>query len=143
MLPYLPSALTSLVPYSSEISRLSYYALSAGLLSSLPSIATGVANAAQSIKTQGMYEADGKTLKPKVKVIAAHAVANDVVIAASAYMWWVRRQSNSPTYAPDGWMVGLSAVLGVALLFAANLGGSLVYNYGIGLRMGKGKGKSS
>jgi uncharacterized membrane protein len=40
-------------------------------------------------------------------------------------------------YEPQTWMVGASLVLGAMLLFGANLGGTLVYDYGMGLSMGK------
>jgi len=143
ILPILPTTLLSYLPAGPEVARCSYYALSAGLLASLPAVVTGIANAAQSFKAQGMYEADGKTLKKKTKVIIAHAVSNDLVIAVSAYIWWSKRQATTLTYAPETWMVLLSALLGVGILFAANLGGSLIYNYGMGVSIGKGKGKSS
>ena len=143
LLPLLPAALLSYLPAGPEVARISYYALSAGLISSLPAVVTGIANAAQSIKTQGLYESDGKTLKAKSKVIIAHALSNDLIIAASAYMWWAKKQAYTLTYAPDTWMVLLSAVLGAGILFSANLGGTLVYNYGMGVRIGKSKGKSS
>lgn len=81
-------------------------------------------------------------MKAKVKTTIAHAAINDIVIAASAYSWWCRRQAgsvemlkeglNPVAYEPQGWMVGMSVVLGVAILFAANLGGTLVYHYGMG-----------
>lgn len=58
-------------------------------------------------------------------------------------MWWCKKQSYTLTYAPDTWMVLLSAVMGAGILFSANLGGSLVYNHGMGVRIGKSKGKSS
>lgn len=108
---------------------------------------SGVAQAVKMVSAQGIYEQDKKTIKPKVKVTVAHAVANDVVIAASAYSWWCRRQEgitsmlakgvNPVAYEPETWQVGLSVVLGALMLFAANLGGSLVYDYGMGLAMGK------
>lgn len=83
------------------------------------------------ISKQGLYEADKKTLKPKVKVTLAHAAVNDVVLAASAYMWWCTRNSTSLTYQADTWMVGMGVLLFMALGFAANLGGTLTYNYGM------------
>lgn len=143
---YLPSALTSYLPTATELSRISYYALGAGILTALPAVSSGVAQALKMVKAQGIYTPDGK-IKPKFKVTVAHAVANDVVIAASAYLWWQRRQANSASillegknpmaYEPSGSMVGISVVMGLLLMFAANLGGSLVYDYGMGLAMGK------
>lgn len=143
---YLPSALTSYLPTSTELSRISYYALGAGILTALPSISSGVAQALKMVKAQGIYTPDGK-LKPKFKVTVAHAAINDIVIAASAWLWWQRRQASSAAmlvdgknpvaYQPSGGMVGISVAMAVLLLFAANLGGTLVYDYGMGLTMGK------
>ena len=105
---------------------------------------SGGQQAVKMITKQGMYEADNKTIKPKVKITIAHAVANDVVLAASAYSWWCRRQSSAlnVAYAPENWMVGASVVLLLALAYSANLGGTLTYNYGVGMSIAKGKGKS-
>ncbi|GAB7343653.1 hypothetical protein MBLNU457_1645t1 [Dothideomycetes sp. NU457] len=139
MYSYVPSSIAGYFPASAEMPRIAYYALSAGLLTSIPSVVTGIANAAQMVQAQGMYEADGKTLKPKMKVIIAHALSNDVIIGLSAYIWYLRNQSMSLTYAPSSWMVGVEAVMGAALLWSANLGGTLVYNYGMGMRIGKNK----
>lgn len=104
------------------------------------------------IKSQGVYEQDGKTIKPKVKSVVVHALLNDIIVAGSAYSWWCRRQASSVgmlkeglnpvAYEPAGWMVALSVVFGGLILFAANIGGTLVYNYGMGVGIGK-KGKSS
>lgn len=128
------------------MSRISYWALGAGLLTSLPSAASGVAQAAKMVQAQGLYDQSGK-MKQKAKVLVAHALINDLVIAVSAWVWWKRRNAstveyikeglNPATYEPQTWMVGLSIVLGAALLFGANLGGTLVYDYGMGLTMGK------
>lgn len=86
-------------------------------------------------------------MKAKAKVLVAHALINDVVIAVSAWVWWKRRNAsaleyvkeglNPAAYEPQTWMVGASVVLGLMLVFAANLGGTLVYDYGMGLSMGK------
>ena len=143
---YLPSSLTSLLPAATELSRISYYALGLGVLTALPSISSGVAQGIKMVQAQGLYGPDGK-LKQKVKILAAHAVVNDVVVAASAWLWWQRRNAgavaqvmegkNPVAYTATSAQVGISVLLGVFLLFAANLGGSLVYDYGTGLAMGK------
>ena len=128
------------------MSRISYFALGLGLLTSLPSVASGVAQGAKMVQAQGLYDSNGK-MKQKAKVLVAHALANDIVIAVSAWVWWNRRNAsaleyvkeglNPVSYEPKTWMVGVSVVLGAVLLFAANLGGTLVYDYGMGLTMGK------
>ncbi|KAF1988827.1 hypothetical protein K402DRAFT_461748 [Aulographum hederae CBS 113979] len=148
--PNLPSSLTNLLPSATELTRGSYYLLSLGLLSSIPAVMSGGQQAFMMISKQGLYDTSTsgkKVIKPKVQTTIAHALANDVVLAISAYSWWVRRQNAAasmagkvgiPTgaaaYAPETWMVGVSAVLAVGLVFAANLGGTLVYNYGVGFR---------
>ena len=98
------------------------------------------------VKNQGLFDEKGN-LRAKSKVLIAHAVVNDVIVAVSAYVWWCKRNAgaveylkdgrNPLAYEPAGWMVGASVVLGLALMFAANLGGTLVYDYGFGLAMGK------
>ncbi|KAF1351970.1 hypothetical protein BDV97DRAFT_348514 [Delphinella strobiligena] len=144
---YLPASVTSSLPTATELSRISYYALSLGILTSLPAISSGVAQALKMVKAQGIKAPDG-SIKPKVKVLAAHAVVNDVVVAVSTYLWWQRRQANSARLLlegkdplayelPSGGQAVVAALLGAVLLFAANLGGSLVYDYGMGLAMGK------
>jgi len=143
-MPYLPSTLLSFLPAQTEMSRMAYYALSAGLLSAIPSVLTGSQQAVKSIKTQGMYEQDNQTIKPKVKTIVAHAVANDAVLAVSAYFWYARRQSSSLNlaYSPESWVVGVEALLAALLMYSANLGGTLTYNYGMGVSIGKSSKKS-
>jgi len=142
ILPNLPSAITSFLPPAVELTRLSYYALSAGLLTSIPAVISGGVQAVKMIQKQGLYETDGKSIKPKVKTTITHASLNDIVLLASAYSWYVRRQSTSLTYAPENWMVGLSVLLLSGLVYSAALGGALTYNYGMGVSIAKGKGKA-
>lgn len=111
----------------------------------------------QLFQKQGMYEADGKTLKTKVKATIAHAVVNDVVLAANAFVWWSRRKAAEGTlmgklgagtlatseaaYVPATWMVVAEALSMGLLFFGANIGGSLTYNYGVGFSAASSKGK--
>lgn len=104
-----------------------------------------------------MYEADGKTLKMKTKATIAHAVVNDVVLAANAFVWWSRRQAAEGTlagklgvgslatkeaaYVPQTWMVVVEALSMALLFFGANIGGALTYNYGVGFSATSSKGK--
>ena len=60
-----------------------------------------------------------------MKIVIAHAAFNDVVLAAGVYSWW----SRSADAAPTGVDIAISAVMLPALLWSANLGGTLVYNY--------------
>jgi len=95
------------------------------------------------VTKQGIKNPDG-TIKSKVKVLAAHAAINDIVVGLSAWVWWGRRQllknageKGIEIMQNSSGAVVLSVLLGAAILFAANLGGSLVYDYGVGLSMGK------
>jgi len=97
---------------------------------------------------QGMYEADGKTLKQKSKAVIAHAVINDLVLAVTTFLWYSRRQQAADTlagklgvgslataeaaYAPKAWHTVAEIVALGVLIFAASIGGSLTYNYGVG-----------
>ena len=141
LLHFAPDSLNRYLPSGPELARLSYYALSAGVLAGLPAVVTGITQAIAMVQKQDLYEADHKTLKPKIKTLFLHAALNDVVLIASGWYWWTRRQAISLNTAPEAWQVGLGAVLGVVLLFAANLGGTLVYNYGTGFRAARSKGK--
>ncbi|KAF2716151.1 hypothetical protein K431DRAFT_289664 [Polychaeton citri CBS 116435] len=103
------------------------------------------------ISKQGLYEADGKTLKDKVKAGFAHAVFNDIVIAASAYIWYLKRQAASEGLVgkvageeaglaylkADPVLVGAQVVLAGLLMFASSIGGALTYNYGVGFSAAK------
>lgn len=125
---------------------MSYYALAAGILTSLPAIVSGGIQGYKAVQAQGLTDESG-AVKSKFKTMIAHAVFNDVVTAGAAWVWWCKHQSSLQTYAPANWMVGVQVLLGMALLWAAHLGGSLTYNYGMGLNVGaagkaKGKGKA-
>lgn len=152
--PYLPASTTSLLPPGSDLTRASYYLLSLGLLTAIPAVMSGGAQAYALISRQGKYEADGRTMKPKVKATIVHALANDVVLALSAYMWYCRRSLRNETvealvsksvgvelgaqttmaaaYAPQGWMALVSVVMTGVLFWSASIGGALTYNYGVG-----------
>lgn len=138
---WLPKIVESALPQQAELAKISYYALSLGLLTALPSVFSGVAQAVQMVGKQGIYESDGKTIKPKFKVIAVHAASVDAVLAASAYTWWHRSASDAVNQG-DLVKTSLGVVLGLALMFTAHQGGKLTYEYGMGLSIGK-KGKSS
>lgn len=148
----LPSTLSSNLLSAAEMSKASYYLLSLGLITSIPAVVTGGREAIVMIAKQGMWDSDGKTttMKPKVKATIAHAVMNDVMLAVSTYVWWSRRAAAQASlagkvgaasqYAPATWMVGAEVVGLVVMLMAANVGGVLTYNFGVGFsRMDSGK----
>jgi hypothetical protein len=76
-----------------------------------------------------------------------------LVLAATTYVWWTRRQQANATlagklgvgslatveaaYAPQMWQVIAEVIAMGVLFFAASIGGALTYNYGVGMSIGK------
>lgn len=86
-----------------------------------------------------VIQRDGFSSK-KAQTGVLHAVVNDVVVFGTLYNWWSRR--NTPHFTPSTENVLVSTVLAVpASLFAAYLGGTLVYQYGMGFRASSVKAK--
>lgn len=150
--PSLPANISSALPPSNDLTRASYYLLSLGLITTLPAVVSGGQQAVALFSRQGMYEADGKTLKQKSKAVIAHALVNDVVLALGTWIWYAKRSAHNQSlaasvvgekagsalltpeaaYAPQLWQVVLGvATLGL-LFFGASIGGALTYNYGVG-----------
>jgi hypothetical protein len=91
---------------------------------------------------------------PKVKALIAHAFFNYIVLGTSAYVWYSKRAaaratladkvgmgslaSGAAAYTPATWMVATEGVLFALLMMAANIGGVLAYNFGIGFSAGGG-----
>jgi uncharacterized membrane protein len=62
-----------------------------------------------------------------------HAVINDVAAVGALYNWWSRR--SNPGFTPDATNMVVSILLAMpATLYAAYLGGSLVYIHGVGFQ---------
>lgn len=60
------------LPESTELTTVSYYGLSAGVLIGLAAALTGVLEASCIVSKQGgIYEADKKTVNPKIKTLFA------------------------------------------------------------------------
>jgi uncharacterized membrane protein len=103
---------------------LSYYTTILTLLFSIPAVVTG----AQQLMP--VIQRDGFSSK-KAKIGVLHALINDVTVVGALYNWWSRRSVTGFTPASDNILI--STVLAVpATFFAAYLGGSLVYVYGMG-----------
>lgn len=130
-LPFLTNNLSSSL---GDISRGSHWLQIFGIITAIPSVMSGSQQLVQIVKNGGLYEADGKTIRTKVKITLAHAAANDVVLFASIYNWYTRRSEKM--LAPDGLNIAISCIMLPLLLWSANLGGTLVYNYGTGLNIG-------
>lgn len=140
----LPATITSYIPADFDLTRASYYLLGLGLITAVPAVITGGQQAVLLFSRQGMYEADGKTLKVKTKATIAHAVTNDIALAASAYVWYAKHKAATETvvgklgltpeatYAPALWMVAAQVLAFGVLLFGASIGGALTYQYGVG-----------
>ena len=145
MLPKSTSLTKSLSPHLPTLTLISYYSLIVGILSGVVSIVTGGAQLSKMISNGGIYEADGKTMRKKVKTAFLHAGMNDVAILTAAFSWWVRRGNVdvlTGAVLPTTTNVLISALSLPSLLYSADLGGKLVYNYGVGMNMGK-RGKTN
>lgn len=113
---------------------LSYYATILTLIFSAPAVATGA------YELMPVIQRDGFSSK-KAKVGVLHALINDIGVVAAAYNWWTRR--HNPGFTPTDTNILISALVALpATMFAAYLGGSLVYIYGMGLRSGQAKAKA-
>lgn len=145
---FAPKALTTLVlDHQSDLSRLAYLAHVLGILTALPAVVTGASELFGMWSNQGLVEevragSDGRVvatgLNQKLRITLTHAGLNDVAVAVSTYAWWTRRnvQNNMPT----GFSLFLSALTLPGLFYSAYLGGSLVYEHGVGvMRQGSGK----
>ncbi|KXS96432.1 hypothetical protein AC578_3215 [Pseudocercospora eumusae] len=137
----LPNGVSSNLASPNDMTRASYYLLSLGLITAIPAVVTGGRELMVMLNKQGMKDADG-TVKPKVKAAFAHAVFNDVVLALSTYIWYHKRSLANQTlqlqgnvesaYAPSKGMVIAGVIATILMLMAANIGGVLTYNFGVG-----------
>jgi len=118
-----------------DISRGAHYMQAIGLVAAIPAILSGVQQLVKMKSNGQAFEADNKTMRPKFKITLAHAGLNDVAIIASAYSWYIRR--NNVGLLPTDTNLLLSIVLLPILFYSANLGGTLVYNYGMGINLSK------
>lgn len=140
-LPLLPANIFRFFPTKTELSIISYYSLSAGLVAGPAAVLTGVLGAASLLAQKGgIYEPGQNRVRRQVKTLLAHAALNDIVLLASVLCWWVRRNSGGSASVPPLWMTVLSAALVGIQLFAAGLGSTLVYGHSTGYgNLAKGK----
>ena len=105
---------------------LSYYTTILTLLFMAPAVATG----AQQLMP--IIQRDGFSSK-KAKLGVLHAVINDVAAVGALYNWWSRRSNAG--FTPDATNIVVSTLLAMpATLYAAYIGGSLVYIHGVGFQ---------
>jgi len=140
----------ALVPFNNDqanigaITILGYFINVAGIITSIPSLLTGFAELYAMIKKRGLYTTDKqsgrKTIEPVVKTALTHAGLNDVVVGGAIYHWLMERDRPHEDYRPYRHQLVLSAGALVMTLYAAYLGGSLIYTHGVGVqRMGTGE----
>jgi uncharacterized membrane protein len=103
---------------------LSYYSTILTILTTLPAVVTGVAQLAPVIQRDGFQS-------KKAKVGAIHALLNDVALFATIYNWWTRSQQIGFTPSTSNVLISSALALPVTM-YSAYLGGSLVYEYGMG-----------
>ena len=98
-------------------------------------------------KNGGPWEKDatGKakdTMVPRIKATITHAVVNDLVFVIGLYSWYIRKDKEGAINIgkiPSNTNIAISAVLLPFLMFAAKIGGTLTYNHGVGLNLGRKK----
>jgi uncharacterized membrane protein len=113
----------------------SYYLTILTIAFSVPAVMSGAAQLMPVIKRDGFSSR-------KAKVGVAHALINDVTVVAAAVNWWTRR--SRPMFEPTSTNIILSCVMALpATLFAAHLGGKLVYHHGMGFSGAQAKAKKS
>ena len=131
-----------------DITRLSFFLLRAGLLTTIPAIMSGNIQLVGMIKKNGgpwEKDAQGKpksTMVPRIKACITHAIIMDLVFVANIYSWYIRKDKEGAVNlgnVPSETNMIISAVLLPFLMMSAKIGGSLVYNHGVGLNLGRKK----
>jgi hypothetical protein len=82
-----------------------------------------------------LIQRDGLDSK-KAQTGVLHALINDITLFGAAYNWYARR--NEVAFTPTTTNAVLSATIVPVSLFAAYLGGSLIYKHGMGVGKGSG-----
>ncbi|KAE9374036.1 hypothetical protein N431DRAFT_404522 [Stipitochalara longipes BDJ] len=122
-----------------SLSILGYAANLLGIITSIPAVLTGGAELYAMVQSNGLYQTNEKgekQLVPKVKITVMHAGLNDLVVAGAVYNWLQER--NVPDFRPAGHQIVMSAALMAVQMYAAYLGGDLIYAHGVGVqRMGE------
>jgi len=116
-----------------DISRGAHYMQVIGLIAAVPAVLSGGQQLVKMKASGKAFESDNKTMTPKFKLTLLHAGLNDLTILASAYSWYLRR--NNIGLLPSDTNLLISVILLPMLFFSANLGGTLVYNYGMGINL--------
>jgi len=146
-----PAFLTSRFGAASTIldmTRLGYFMLCVGLITTVPAIMSGNIQLVGMIKKNGgpwEKDAAGKqksTMVPRIKATITHAIINDLVFVANLYSWYLRKDKEGALNVgkiPTQTNIIISALLLPSLITSAKIGGTLVFNHGIGLNLGRKK----
>ncbi|KAF2020937.1 hypothetical protein BU24DRAFT_416595 [Aaosphaeria arxii CBS 175.79] len=114
---------------------LSHYVTLLILITSAPAVVSGALELMPVIKRDGFGS-------KKAKAGILHAVVNDLTVFGAAYNFWTRRQKIG--FVPSETNLLISILIAIpATLFAAYLGGQLVYQYGMGIGRGQTKSKKA
>jgi hypothetical protein len=120
----------------------------AGLITTVPAIMSGNIQLVGMIKKNGgpwEKDAQGKaknTMVPRIKATITHAITMDLIFVANLYSWYVRKDKKGAINLgkiPTNTNVIISVILLPVLITAAKIGGTLVFNHGIGLNLGRKK----
>ncbi|KIW32576.1 uncharacterized protein PV07_04106 [Cladophialophora immunda] len=131
-----------------DITRLSYFLLCAGLITTVPAIMSGNIQLVGMIKKNGgpwEKDAAGKqksTMVPRIKACITHAIMNDLVFVVNLYSWYLRKDKEGAVNLgkiPTQTNLIISMVLLPALMASSKIGGTLVFNHGVGLNLGRKK----
>lgn len=121
------------------LNSISYFSTVAALLTSIPTLITGVAEGYNLIFHSGIDSDNLKRgkLHPTVKMAILHAWLNYFSVAGAVYNWLTRRSVQG--YSSRGRNVIVSGLILGTMGYAGYLGGTLVYARGAGVqRMGHG-----
>lgn len=115
-----------------------------GMISSIPSLITGDVELIAMIKGKGLFEriekkkpngervVVSKGTNPTVREGLIHGALNVGALMVSVYNWYTRR--NVRGFEPSATNIVLSGLTLPMMMFSAYLGGSLVYEYGVGVQ---------
>lgn len=132
-----------------DITRISYFLLCAGLISTVPALMSGNKQlVGMIVKNGGPWEKDEagnqkSTMVPRIKVAITHALVNVGIFLINLYSWYIRRGTEADSWNPGKTPQFLNFVVACALLPAlmasSKAGATLVFNHGVGLHLGRKK----
>jgi len=130
----------NLAPHLGDLARFSHYVNILGILSAVPAAVTGSQQLLLMIQNQDLVSkleksqnkgATVQKMHPKMKLAFVHAAMMDLSIVGSVFNWWTRR--STAEHAPKEINLYVSAALLAVIFVSAHLGGSMVYDHGVGV----------